>query len=245
MTLHAEAALLKEGHVRIVLVGDSITGLSRNHPAGYAHLIEWALKAAYPDCHPDIAALGGSGMGVWSWENAELKSRTQERFLDVEGIPLKATLDQPADVLVIMLGMNDVLAPYVADDEVSYEEWTQTYKRMVTVLQARLKPSITAVATATLCTEDVDSPQNRVMDKLNVRIAKLAEEFHRSRCSRRRGFLRGDAPEKLRGRLRRTLDSRGAGPQDESERQHSGFCRHRGIDSVSERQSSLQRSHQR
>jgi lysophospholipase L1-like esterase len=173
----ATAPLLQNGNVRVVLVGDSITGQSRNHPAGYAHQLDWALQQAYPGCHPQIIALGGSGAGVQAWLNNERRSRTESVVLDVKGLDLKTELDQPADVLIVMLGMNDVLAPYVADDLESGQKWMASYRELITALQARLKPKVTAVATATLCTEDEQqSPKNRVMASLNYRLAELAGE---------------------------------------------------------------------
>ena len=51
------APLLKHGNVRVVLIGDSITGQSRNYSAGFAHQMDWALKQAYPDCQPNLIAL--------------------------------------------------------------------------------------------------------------------------------------------------------------------------------------------
>jgi len=169
--------LLKQGNARVVLVGDSITGQSRNHPAGFAHQIDWALQQAYPGCHPNVVALGGSGAGVQAWLNNEKRSQTDAFFLDVKGIEVKAALDQPADVLVIMLGMNDVLAPYVVDEPASWDRWTANYRELITALKARLKPSVIAVATATLCTEDGKSPKNRVMDALNAHLVDLARDM--------------------------------------------------------------------
>src|SRR5205085_1244128 len=122
---------------------------------------------------PEIIALGGSGQGVQSWSGVEKRSRTEEFFLDVKGIPVKATLDQHADVLVIMLGMNDVLAPYVMNDPASLQKWTDNYRELIKSLQARLTPEVTALATPTLCTEDFYSPKNRMMDKLIKRATAL------------------------------------------------------------------------
>ncbi|MEI9892466.1 MAG: GDSL-type esterase/lipase family protein [Chthoniobacter sp.] len=174
----ASSPLLKQGNARVVLVGDSITGQSRNHPAGYAYQIDWALQQAYPGCHPNVIALGGSGQGVQAWLNTEKRSRTEAFPLDVKGIEVKAALDQPADVLIVMLGMNDVLAPYVADEPASLEKWTANYRELVTALQSRLKPKVTAVATATLCTEDFrHSPKNAMMDQVNKRLIDLAAEM--------------------------------------------------------------------
>ncbi|MDR3401637.1 MAG: GDSL-type esterase/lipase family protein [Chthoniobacter sp.] len=174
----ATSPLLQNGNARVVLVGDSITGQSRNHPAGYAHQIDWALQQAYPGCHPNVVALGGSGQGVQAWLNTEKRSRTEAFPLDVKGIEVKASLDQPADVLIVMLGMNDVLAPYVVDEPASLDKWVANYRELVTSLQSRLKPKVTAVATATLCTEDVNhSPKNAMMDQLNGRLTNLAMEM--------------------------------------------------------------------
>lgn len=169
---------LRQGNARVVLVGDSITGLSRNYATGFAHQMDWALEQAYPGCHPNIVALGGSGQGVRSWLNIEKKARTEETFLDVKGIEVKAALAQPADVLVIMLGMNDVLSPHVNDDPASIESWAEGYRELITNLQSRLHPKVTALGAATLCTEDTSSPKNRMIDKLNERAARLASEMH-------------------------------------------------------------------
>ena len=82
----ADTPLLQQGNARVVLVGDSITGQSRNHPAGFAHQIDWALQQAYPGCHPHVIALGGSGQGVQAWLNTEKRSRTEAFPLDVKGL---------------------------------------------------------------------------------------------------------------------------------------------------------------
>lgn len=170
-----DSPLLKEGNARVVLVGDSITGQSRNHPAGFAHQMDWALQQVYPGSHPKIVALGGSGQGVQAWLNTEKRSRTESFALDVKGLDVKTELDQPCDVLIIMLGMNDVLAPYVIDDPASWEKWTANYRELITALQTRLKPRVIAVATATLCTEaNSYSPTNGMMDSLNRQLETFA-----------------------------------------------------------------------
>jgi lysophospholipase L1-like esterase len=173
----ADAPQLKQGNARVVFVGDSITGLSRNYPTGFAHQIEWALKQTYPGCKPDLVPLGGSGQGVGSWLNIEKASREKEMFLDVPKVGVKAGLSKPADVLVIMLGMNDVLAPNVADEPAAIDRWTADYRVLITALRRRVTPTVTALATITMNTEDPDSPKNRMLAKLNDRVAALAKEF--------------------------------------------------------------------
>jgi lysophospholipase L1-like esterase len=171
------ASPLDRGNGRIVLVGDSITGHSRNYGAGFAHQMEWALKATYADCHPELIALGGSGQGVTSWLGTEKRSRTADFFLDVKGIPVQGSLAQPADVLIVMLGMNDVLAPYVADTPESLDRWTAGYRELVDALKNRLHPRVIGLATVTMDTEDPTSPKNAMIGKLNGRVKGLAEEL--------------------------------------------------------------------
>ncbi len=87
----------------------------------------------------------GAAAKAWpvggAWRNAH---RREEVFLDVPKIGVKAALDRPADVLVIMLGMNDVLAPYVADEPASLDRWTDDYRALIHALQQRVKPGVTA-----------------------------------------------------------------------------------------------------
>jgi lysophospholipase L1-like esterase len=167
---------LKAGNARVVFVGDSITGLSRNYATGFAHQIEWALKGTYPGSTPDLVALGGSGQGIASWQDVENRSRREEFFLDVPKVGVKSALDRPADVVVIMLGMNDVLAPYVADEPASLDRWTNGYRALIDAIRQRVHPDVTALATITPCTEDPASPKNRMMDRLNRRVAVLAQQ---------------------------------------------------------------------
>ncbi len=174
----AAEPLLKQGLARVVLVGDSITGLSRNYATGFAHQMDWALAQTYPGCRPNLVSLGGSGQGVRSWRDVELRSRTQEVLLDVPGLDVKAALSQPAEVLIIMLGMNDVLAPYVVDEQAVWDEWKANYRELIAALRARLHPQVTALAGATLCTEDLTSPKNHILDNLNAQAATLAKELN-------------------------------------------------------------------
>jgi lysophospholipase L1-like esterase len=162
--------------VRIVLVGDSITGLSRNDRNGYAHQMEAALTATAPDVRFEIVALGGSGQSVESWQNVELKSRTAPTQLDVAGIDVQQGLNRQADLLVVMLGMNNVLAPYTDDTPASLDGWTEHYRKLITALKARASPDRLALCSITPCTEDPESPKNALIGLMNARIQALAEE---------------------------------------------------------------------
>ena len=171
------AVTLEGGNARVVFVGDSITGLARNRADGFAHLMEAALKAVHPDAKPDLVALGGSGQGVFSWASVEKRSRENEVFLDVRGIDVRTHLDQPADVLVVMLGMNDVLAPYIGEDKAALDRWEGSYLRLVEALRKRVKPGAIAFGTISLCTEAPDSPKNRLIARVNLRATALAKEL--------------------------------------------------------------------
>lgn len=170
----------RQGNARIVFVGDSITGQGGGwQKAGYVFQIRDALQAVYPDSRPDLIPLGGSGMGINAWLSlAKSPDAQQRRELDVKGVEVAAGLSQPADVLVIMLGMNDVLAPYVNETDESLDQWIKQYREVVGLLTARLKPNVIAFATITPQTEDRETPKNRVMARMNQRVADLAQELN-------------------------------------------------------------------
>ena len=159
---------------RIVFVGDSITGQSINHPNGFLHQLKWALGEVKSNTAPALIALGGSGQSVGSWMSVEQRSRTAETFLDIKGVDVRATLDAGADVLIVMLGMNDLLAPYVTERTEDLDAWAGRYRLLLHALRDRAKPRVTALATITLLTEDPSSPKNRVRSELNRRVAEIA-----------------------------------------------------------------------
>jgi len=171
----ADTPPLKQGNARVIFVGDSITGQSRNVKTGYAHQFEAAVRATYPNATPQIISLGGSGHSVGSWAGVEKNSREKSVVLDIKTNDVHKVLAQPADVLVIMLGMNDVLAPYVDDTPESIDKWTARYQKLIDALKVRVSPGVLALAGITPCTEDPQSPKNQLISKLNDQIALLAK----------------------------------------------------------------------
>ncbi len=162
---------------RIIFAGDSITGQGGNGgDRGWVGLIGSGLKSAMPDANPTLVALGGSGQTVGSWLNIERKSREAAQFLDVKKFDVQAELAQPADVLVIMLGMNDVLSPRQVDSPEGYAKFVEQYRELIGKLRERVHPRVLAIATPTPCTEDPEGPKNVVMDKMVAVLSKLAEE---------------------------------------------------------------------
>lgn len=171
--------LFKQDNIRVVFVGDSITGQGGGWiNTGFVFQIEKALENIYPDQQRELISLGGSGSGVQSWLSHEKKSREEERFLDIKKFELKENLGKPADILVIMLGMNDVLAPYVGDDENSLKKWQADYLSLITALRARINPKTVALATISMATEDPKSAKNLLINRLNQLICDIAREQH-------------------------------------------------------------------
>ncbi|RYD60491.1 MAG: hypothetical protein EOP84_36925, partial [Verrucomicrobiaceae bacterium] len=138
-------SLIREGD-RIVVVGDSITGQSAGQ-SGYVTLMKEGLAAAHVETKTTVTPLGGSGQTVGSWRSVEKQSREKEVILDVKGIDVKATLDGGAEVLIVMLGMNNVLRPDVENTSESIDKWAADYRELVGSLQARTKARVVAVAT--------------------------------------------------------------------------------------------------
>ncbi len=161
---------------RVVFIGDSITGQGGNNPDGWVHLIGRGLKAAHPDAAQALVALGGSGQTVGSWLSIEKKSRSAPTILDVKGVDAQVELGQPADVVVSMLGMNDVLCPRTGNDEAGIKAWTSQYRELIRAVRARTNPRVFALATPTMCTEDPDSPKNQALKKLGGQLEILAKE---------------------------------------------------------------------
>jgi hypothetical protein len=104
-----------------------------------------------------------------------MRSRTNNSTLDVKTVDVKEALDQPAGVVVCMLGMNDVLSPSLKDFPADYEKWSANYCALIKALRERVHPRVFALATPTMCTENPDSPQNIVMGKLSEKIAAIAK----------------------------------------------------------------------
>ena len=162
---------------RIVFCGDSITGLGGNGGAnGWIGLISEGLNLAHPADTHTLTALGQSGAQLAGWQNTEKKSRDEAVYLDVKGVDVKATLDGGAEVVVIMLGMNDLLRPAVKDAPADFDAWAMHYRELTEAIKARTHPRVIALATITPCTEDLGSPRNRVEGELNTRLAAVAKD---------------------------------------------------------------------
>jgi len=159
---------------RIVFVGDSITGQGYNAGNGWAHQIEAALAKSHPANPPHVVSLGGSGQTVGGWLNVEKRSQDQSVTLDVKQFDVKTELSQHADIVVVMLGMNDVLSPSMNGDSDAVDRWAGQYSDLLDALKARTTPRLLGLCTVSPCTEAKDCPKNLVLDAMDAKIVQLA-----------------------------------------------------------------------
>ena len=137
-----------------------------------------ALAACPPDEGPfTIVALGGSGQTVQSWQSVEKRSRGQPFTLDVKTIDVKTELSRPADILIVMLGMNNALAPHIEDTPESIEAWIACYRDLVAALRERCTPKRLVLCSVTPCTEAYDGPKNRLIRNMNAAVLRLCVEL--------------------------------------------------------------------
>ena len=169
-------SLVRDGD-RVVFVGDSITGQGMNIGAGgFINLFKAGLDTARPESKVTVVPLGGSGQTVGSWQNVEKQSREKETFLDVKNVDVREALDRHADVLIVMLGMNDTLSPSLDASPASLDAWAGRYRDLLAALRSRTSPRVTALATITPNTEDPQSPKTLAIAEMNRRVAAIAAE---------------------------------------------------------------------
>jgi hypothetical protein len=96
--------------------------------------------------------------------------------MDIKAFSIGKELDQPADAIVILLGANDIFAPYLGDDEKSLAKWEADYRTLIDALQERNQPGTMALATLLPSAEDPDGAKNRLVARMNVIVERLAKE---------------------------------------------------------------------
>lgn len=161
---------------RVLVVGDSITAQS-NHPWGYAPAVRKALADANVT-DVEFVSLGWSGQTVASWHNIVKCSYTDEKLHgDFAKILFKTEMDKGADTILIFLGMNDILCPYIVPNEEGYAKWKADYGVLIDLLRERL-PSAKRflLCPPTMLTENPYCVKNQIMDKMGEIMRETARE---------------------------------------------------------------------
>ena len=178
------ASVLKPGD-HILFIGDSITGLgdreitTQSRDTEFVPLIRQALAATHKDSKFELVTLGASGSTVGSWLNSFARAadpKQKEFTTDVPQFGVKATLARNWDVVIIMLGMNDICQPAVNDDKESLANWDASYARLVQTVRDRVHPRVVALAQCTMASEDPNAAMNKFIDKLNEHVAATAKK---------------------------------------------------------------------
>ena len=94
----------------------------------------------------------------------------------VKNVDVREARGRHADVLIVMLGMNDSLSPSMDASPASLDAWAGRYRELLGSLRSRTTPRVTALATITPNTEDPQSPKTLAIAEMNRRVAAIAAE---------------------------------------------------------------------
>jgi len=158
---------------KLVMIGDSITDCDRGKPGsewlfgglgkGYVSLVDGLLRAASPNPRIRIINMGVSGHTV-----RDLKKRWQT---DV--------LDQKADWLSVMIGINDVWrqfdSPFQTDWHVKIDEYESTLDELIGAAAKDLKGLV--LMTPYFIESNRKDPMRVKMDQYGASVKKLAKKY--------------------------------------------------------------------
>lgn len=157
---------------KLLFIGDSVTDCERTKPEGeglfaalgigYVSFVNGLLQAVYPELGIRVVNKGISGNTV-----RDLKNRWQE---DV--------LEQKADWLSIMIGINDVWrqydAPFIKEWHVYLDEYEDTLRKLVTETKSFVKEIV--LMTPFYLESNEQDQMRRSMDQYGQVVKKIAEE---------------------------------------------------------------------
>ncbi|MBQ2820218.1 MAG: hypothetical protein IJF17_01385 [Thermoguttaceae bacterium] len=160
---------------RVLVVGDSITAQS-NLDWGYAPIVRKALADAGVE-NIQFVPLGWSGQTVAGWHSVVKRSFTDETVRgDRPEILFKKEFDLGADTIIIFLGMNDVLCPYVVPTEEGYAKWKADYCTLIDLIRSRVQVKRILICPPTMLTENPYVVKNLIMDKMGEIMVDVAKE---------------------------------------------------------------------
>ena len=161
---------------RVIVIGDSITAQS-NLDWGYAPAVRKGLAdAGVTDV--EFVSLGWSGQTVASWHDITERSYTDAKLHgDRAHILFKTELDLGADTVLIFLGMNDVLCPYIVPTEEGYAKWKADYCKLIDLLRKRVPTAKRfLLCPPTMLTENPYVVKNLIMDRMGEVMREIAKE---------------------------------------------------------------------
>ncbi len=161
---------------RVIVIGDSITAQS-NLDWGYAPAVRKGLAdAGVTDV--EFVSLGWSGQTVASWHGITERSYTDAKLHgDRAHILFKTELDLGADTVLIFLGMNDVLCPYIVPTEEGYAKWKADYCKLIDLLRKRVPTAKRfLLCPPTMLTENPYVVKNLIMDRMGEVMREIAKE---------------------------------------------------------------------
>jgi lysophospholipase L1-like esterase len=162
--------LLIGEHSKLVMIGDSITDVSRAKPVGeglndalghgYVAIVDAMLGAVYPDRWIRTVNMGISGNTT-----RDLKARWQTDVLDLK-----------PDWLSIMIGANDVWRQYDLPMETEKHVYIDEYEKNLEELITQTKPSLKGLILLTpyYIEPNKQDAMRATMDKYGAVVKKLA-----------------------------------------------------------------------
>lgn len=144
---------------RILFIGDSITDCNRNRLEreddpdklgnGYVSYIHALLQATYPEKKYHIINKGINGHTI-----RDLRERWQEDVIDLK-----------PDMLIIMIGINDVWGQFDHSEKSSHHVYPDEFKETYEDLIARSNAKKTVLLSPFHVQSNVDDPMRQLMDQ--------------------------------------------------------------------------------
>ena len=152
--------------MKIFFQGDSITDAGRDYSdphnlgAGYPKYAAAEIKKAFPDREFEFLDLGISGNEV-----NHLLSRLEKDFIDID-----------ADIISVLIGINDVWHHAGEEHWMSNELFEEQYRTLLTALKERTHAKIMIMEPFLIPVEDKKRFREDLAPKIEI-IRKLAREF--------------------------------------------------------------------
>jgi lysophospholipase L1-like esterase len=156
--------------IKLLFTGDSITDCDRNNPAyqpfgnGYVHFAAYSLMAKYPDLEIQIINTGISGN-----TSTQLLNRWK-----------KDCIDYKADIVTILIGINDLWRRYKPDKvntAVYPEQFETNYRKMIQMVLNSCQSDIIVMEPFMFC-NDENNDMFKELKHYQKICAKLASEYN-------------------------------------------------------------------